>query len=432
MPDGLGRRGPARRTTDRFLEFMAPGVDWDDDQRNLIADGLIGNIAGTFVNPFMTPFALSFGASKLHISVLNALPGLFGNLMQVPASYLVERTGRRKSLIVSSGVLTRVAWALVILLPLFTKRIAGVYVLIGLMVLLAVAGSVVTPAWTSLVSDVVPRQVRGRFFSARNVLMSVGALLTVNLAGQIVARGGFPNGYVTSMTVFWILSWISWYFFNRVRDVPFSPSRSEQRQRRLTIDTEALRAPQFSAWIKVTAFFNLFVGLVGSLFGAYLIQDLHGTPVHLAYMSFAGTLTGIFGQRFWGPVSDRRGPKFAVVTSAYLCAAVPLLWYIARDPWAAILAETFSGIAWSGWGLCSFNLILDITPEAKRPSYVATGNLIGGLAGFIAPLIGGYFAVKYSLRPMMLISACGRLVTGLLMQRYIADSHGGTRAQAEA
>jgi len=387
-------------------------------------EGLISNVGGTFVNPFMTPFALSFGASKFHISILNAFPGLFGNLMQVPASYLVERTGRRKSLMVLSGVATRVLWGLVILLPFAVRGIAGVYALIGLMILISVFGSVVTPAWTSLASDLVPRQVRGRFFSARNILMSIGALLTVNLAGQMVTRWGFPTGYVTSMTVFWVLAWVSLYFLNKVRDVPFSPSRSE-RQGRMRIDTEALRDPQFSRWIAITAFFNLFVGLAGSLFGAYLIQDLHGTPAHLAYMSFCGSITGIIGQRFWGPVSDRRGPKFAVVASTCLSAGVPILWFLATNPWGGVLAETFSGAAWSGWTLCSFNMILDITPEAKRPSYVATSNLIGGLTAFVAPLIGGYFAMKYNLRPVMLVSAAGRFATGFLLQRYMADAQDG-------
>jgi Na+/melibiose symporter-like transporter len=294
------------------------------------------------------------------------------------------------------------------------------------MIVISAASAVVTPAWTSLVSDIIPRPVRGRFFSSRNILMSVGALLTVNLAGQIVTRGGFPNGYMASATVFWLLSWASLFFFTRVRDVPFSPTRT-QSPRRMSIDTEALHNPRFSTWIKITVFFNFFVGLCGSLFGAYLIQDLGGTPAHLASMSFLGGLTGILGQRFWGPVSDRRGPKFAVVTSAFLCAAVPVLWYAAKTPWGAILAETFSGAAWSGWGLCSFNLILDMTPEGRRPSYVATANLIGGIPAFVAPLIGGYFAMKYSLRPMMLVSAVGRFATGYLLLRYIPNAREADR-----
>ena len=63
-----------------------------------------------------------------------------------------------------------------------------------------------------------------------------------------------------------------------------------------------------------------------------------------------------------------------------------------------------------------------MTPEGKRPSYVATANLIGGITAFIAPLIGGYFAMKYSLRPMMLISAVGRFVTGYLLLRFIPNT----------
>lgn len=423
--DAAADRPP--NATNRVLEFMAPGVVWDDNQRNIMAEGLITNVASTFVNPFLTPFALSFGASKFHISVLNALPGLLGNLMQVPASYAVERTGKRKSLIILSGLLTRAAWALVILLPFVTRGALGVYALIGLMMLISVFGSVVTPAWTSLASDLIPRQVRGRFFAARNIVMSIGALLTVNLAGQIVTRGGFPWGYATSALVFWVLSWAALYFVNRLDDVPFSPSRAE-RPGRMRLDTEALRDPRFSRWIWVTAFFSFFVGLAGSLFGAYLIQDLHGTPAHLAYMSFFGSITSILGQRFWGPVSDRKGPKFAVVVSACLSAMVPVLWYLAKNPWGGVLAETFSGAAWSGWTLCSFNLVLDITPETKRPSYVATANVVGGVAGFISPLIGGYFAMRHNLRPMMLLSAAGRLATGFLLQKFIADTQATSQA----
>lgn len=410
----------------RFLDLLAPGLAWTTDERYLMLDGFIGNIAGTFVNPFMTPFALGFGATKFHISLLSAVPGLFGNLMQLPASHLVERTGRRKSLIISTGILARFGWMLVLVSPFVFKGIAGVYFIIAVLSTISVIGAVTTPAWTSLVSDIIPRDVRGRFFAARNIAMNIGALLTVNLAGQIVERGGFPFGYVSSMSIFLTLSWVSLWAFSKVSDVPFSPSRLPRSGggRRL-LDMEALRAPAFSAWVAISTFFNFAVGIVGSLFGAYLIQDLGGRPVHLAYMTFGGTLMSIVGQRFWGPVSDRRGHKFAVYVSAFLTALVPLLWFVARNPWQAVIAETFSGLAWSGWTLCTFNLVLDITPADKRPSYVATANFIGGLTAFVAPLVGGYLAQFYTLRPLMLVSAAGRFATGVLIRVFVRDSMEG-------
>lgn len=412
-----------RRSIYRFLDLLAPGLAWTHDERYLMLDGFIGNIAGTFVNPFMTAFALGFGATKFHISLLAAVPGLFGNLMQLPASHLVERTGRRKSLIIFTGVLTRLGWMLVLISPFIFQGIAGVYFIIAVLSAVSIVGAVTTPAWTSLVSDLIPRDVRGRFFASRNIVMSIGALLTVNLAGQIVERGGFPFGYVASMSIFLILSWISLWAFSKVSDVPFSPFRpSHPGQRGRWLDMEALRSPVFFAWVAISTFFNFAVGIVGALFGAYLIQDLGGSPVHLAYMTFGGTLTGIIGQRFWGPVSDRRGPKFAVYVSAFLTAFVPLLWFVARTPWQAVIAETYSGLAWSGWTLCTFNLMLEITPGDRRPSYVATANFIGGLTAFVAPLVGGYLAQFYTLRPLMLVSAAGRFATGVLVWVFVRDS----------
>ncbi|MBE3519106.1 MAG: MFS transporter [Firmicutes bacterium] len=424
MADRLGNcRELLRRLIHRFLDLLAPGLAWTHDERYLMLDGLIGNIAGTFVNPFMTAFALGFGATKFHISLLSAVPGLFGNLMQLPASHLVERTGRRKSLIISTGVLTRLGWMLVLASPFIFRGIAGVYFIIAVLSAVSIVGAVTTPAWTSLVSDLIPRDVRGRFFASRNIVMSIGALLTVNLAGQIVERGGFPLGYVASMSIFLVLSWISLWVFSKVSDVPFSPSRpSYPGQRGRWLDMEALRSPVFLAWVTISTFFNFAVGIVGALFGAYLLQDLGGSPVHLAYMTFGSTLMAIIGQRFWGPVSDRRGPKFAVYISAFLTSFVPLFWFFARTPWQAVMAETYSGLAWSGWTLCTFNLMLEITPADRRPSYVATANFIGGITAFVAPLVGGYLAQFYTLRPLMLVSAAGRFTTGVLIWAFVRDS----------
>ena len=411
-----------RGTVYRFFDLLAPGLAWTADERYLMLDGFVENVAATFVNPFMTAFALGFGATKFHISLLSAVPGLFGNLMQLPASLLVEKTGRRKSLIISTGIIARIGWMLVLLSPFIFKDVTGVYFIIAVLSGISLVSAVTTPAWTSLVSDIIPREVRGRFFAARNIVMNVGALLTVNLAGQIVERGGFPLGYVASISVFLVLSWVSLLVFSKVSDVPFLSSRRwDCGEERRWLDMEVLRAPVFSAWVAISTFFNFAVGIVGSLFGAYLIQDLGGRPVHLAYMTFGGTLMSIIGQRFWGPVSDRKGHKFAVYVSAFLTAFVPLLWFFARNPWQAVIAETFSGLAWSGWTLCTFNLVLDITPAGKRPSYVATANFIGGLTAFVAPLIGGYLSQFYTLRPLMLISAAGRFATGVLVLLFIRD-----------
>src|SRR5690349_7229681 len=66
----------------------------------------------------LTLFAQGLGASKFQFGLLAALP-FIASLLSVPASLLIERTGRRKSVFLHGLYLQRALWFLIALAPLW-------------------------------------------------------------------------------------------------------------------------------------------------------------------------------------------------------------------------------------------------------------------------------------------------------------------------
>jgi MFS family permease len=87
-----------------------------------------------------------------------------------------------------------------------------------------------------------------------------------------------------------------------------------------------------------------------------------------------------------------------------------------------------NGIAWGGYNLASFNLILEITPDDNRSLYVAVYNTLMGVATSLGPLVGGFAAEIIGLRPIFLISS---VLRGLGLAIFIATVGGGQKMQLQ-
>ncbi len=94
--------------------------------------------------------------------------------------------------------------------------------------------------------------------------------------------------------------------------------------------------------------------------------------------------------------------------------AVPLLWSLAANPWHLLGVEALSGFLWSGYGLASFNLLLNLAPEAQRSRFVALYQSVVFAAAFVGPFLGTAMVEATGIRPVFWVSGAGRLVAALL------------------
>ncbi len=395
-----------------------------------IADGLFATISNNFVG-FMTPFLLGFGATNTHISAMASLQSLAGNVLQIPFAHLTERLGRRKFLCIVAGLLSRLLWALLFFVPVLWHGQAAIYAFIAIMVGQSACTALNAPAWTSFMGDIVAKDIRGRFFATRNVVMNIGSLFAIAIAGRMIEAGGFPNGYRNGILISLLFGLISFAFFLMIPEPAFQPVQQGARADRWT--NRARRTPlrrqlqtlsnsQFGRFVLLTALMSLGAGMSGPFFSVYAMQTLGATTKHLGYYAAGATACVIMSQGIWGQLNDRKGAQLVMQLSAFGVMLSPLVWIFSTSPWHPIIGEGVGGLAWSGWGLASFNLLLELTPEDRRPSYVAAHSFVNGLAAFVAPLIGGVIAEQLGIRALFMITIGFRLAVGIGFRQMRAAS----------
>ena len=177
---------------------------------------VVGNPIGS---PIFTGFMRMLGAGELVYSIVLALPVL-GAVTQVFGAYLLETTGKRKFIILSSGLINRVLWIPVALIPLLLRSSPKEVVIWSLTILItasSVSVSFLNVAFVTWMGDLVPSEIQGRYFGLRSLASSAVGAVSAILIGAFIDA---VNNMIGFAIVFLIgavfgIAEIACYFFVR-------------------------------------------------------------------------------------------------------------------------------------------------------------------------------------------------------------------------
>jgi hypothetical protein len=165
----------------------------ESDVRNglqaLLYDGVCSQIMRAFTGgAFLVAFALLLGASNVVIGLLAAI-GPLSQVLQIPAIFLVDRTGLRKALVVLNSLLSRLFWLVVAVLPWVVPTEQRIPVLLICLFLYFGLGTISGCAFNSWMRDFIPQDIMGSYFGKRMAIATTaGAVLTL-LAGFGIELG---------------------------------------------------------------------------------------------------------------------------------------------------------------------------------------------------------------------------------------------------
>jgi MFS family permease len=97
------------------------------------------------------------------------------------------------------------------------------------------------------------------------------------------------------------------------------------------------------------------------------------------------------------------------------------MWLLATGPWGILPVRIGTGFLYAGYNLANFNMLLLATPRAQRTRYIALYRTITQSAAAVAPLLGGLIVDRLGFAPVFVISGIGRLLSGLLLQRFVRE-----------
>lgn len=178
----------------------------------------------------------------------------------------------------------------------------------------------------------------------------------------------------------------------------------------------------FRSYVVSSLIWSFGVNLASSFFVVYYVGDLGGPQSYWAVISGVNLATQVLVQRYWGRLADRFGQRNVMLASGALAAVLPLLWALTRNSWFPFVIYALNGVAWGGYNLAAFNLILEITPDHNRTVYVAGYNTLMGIATAIGPLVGGFAAEAFGLRPVFLSSTLFRALGLYVFYRSVQDT----------
>ena len=387
-------------------------------------DGLFAAISENFYLGFVTLFALAYGATNGQVGTITAVANLMGAAALFPGARLIEWVGQRKSVVVwSGGGVARLMLLLLAVLPFVILQpawaIATIIILNGLR---AFMGNLANPGWTSLVADLVPNAMRGRYFGSRNMAMGVAALVVAPLAGRVISSGnGWLEldhfGYQLVFFLSFLFGMVSTFSFQHIEE-PAATTAQQAEHHRGDLRRAIRQTPGYVGLLVSAFVWNLALQVAAPFFNVYLVNEFASTATTIGLLASVSSLTALLGQRLFGRLMDARGAFWVQLVTGFLIPGLPLAWVFITADWQVGIINTFGGFLWAGYNLANFNLLLTLTPDEQRPRAVALYQTAVFSSAVIGPLLGGFLADNVSYQVVFGFSAVGRFLGMVLFTLF--------------
>ncbi|MCX7785095.1 MAG: MFS transporter [candidate division WOR-3 bacterium] len=359
-----------------------------------ILQGLFTNIHITLTGGmFLTGFALYLKASAFHIGLLAAIPALLTSFGFVSA-FLVNRLSRRKPLTVVTSGIGRALFFILAVLLLFnvTPRLSHLLVIIGVFnALLMIADN----AWLSWMSDLVPKEMRGRFFGIRNTAMGLIGMAVSFSGAKLLDYFKATNQHNFGFGIIFLIASLCALVGTILLSQQPEISMVRQPTNLRAIISAPFKDTNFRKFLRFVGFWYITSSIASPFYLVFMLQNLRMQYSTVAiYSIIAGIVTFIF-QPLWGKAIDRFQSKPILFINFFSIAFLPLLWIF---PTANFLLPVWidaflTGIFWSGVNLSVFNILFSLSDnEELKESYFAIFAAVTGISGFVSSLLGGYLA----------------------------------------
>ncbi len=381
-------------------------------------DGITASISGAFYADFLVIYMLALGASAASIGVRTSINSAAALAAPLLGAWLVERTGRRKRwVLLGGGGLARIMLLGMAAIPFLLSGNAAVATFVALAAIQAFANTVSMPAANSLLADVVPVAIRGRYLGAHMMALNLARMACVPVAGWLIKEVGGVPGYQVAWFVAALTGFVATGFYAAI------PEPESVEGRHASGATPAglaegwrlfLADRRFVLFCATNFFWNFGVQLAGPFFTVHMVSDLGFGVDTVAVLATVATAVNVVAYRTVGGLVDRKGPAIMTAISMFLVPLMPILWILARTPLHVALVQSYGNLAWAGFRVAATPLLLMLTPPEHRSRYVAIFNTINGLATVLGPLPASWIYAQWGFTAVAAASGVGRMLGGIL------------------
>ncbi|MBH0201839.1 MAG: MFS transporter [Nitrospira sp.] len=384
-----GQPAPSQSTEHTSAHNPLPIGPHESGRRFGIRDGLFQAVAQGGGEQYLSAFALLLHATPFQLSILSAIPQLLGTWAQFVSVKVTHWFPSLASQVFWGIIGQSLAWIPILALPLLWPD-QGPWLLIAAVAVYFTFAHFTSPAWNSLITDLLEPDERGTYFARRSRTIAMASFLALCLAGALLSFFEQQQLLWVGFAVMFLTAGLcrsaSALLLLKVRGLPSHEPNGNPTGFLVFLRTGM--SENFRHFLLFSGLMHSAVLVAGPFFVIYLLQDLH--LAHWQYGAWLGA--GIIGQFLtlpaWGQFGDRFGNKALLTFTGLLVAFLPML-YLFGTAWPFLVTVNFfGGVVWAGLGLGLNNYVFDAVQPADRGKAVAISSIVNGIGWAIGTVVG--------------------------------------------
>jgi MFS family permease len=404
-------------------------------RRNFLAfviDYVFFGIAISFVKPdsVLPAFVRQFTRSAPVIGLVSTVWNGCWLLPQVLSARWISDKPRKKPYLMA-GLSGRIAFwivGLALWLGLGQRASTMLILFFACLGLFALTDGLAGVAWFDMLARAIPVKRRGRLMGTAQIISGLAGLGVGLVISRILesTRFRFPNDYALIFTLAGVAFIPSTVAIIMLREIGIDVAEDARAGRRRNgWLTPLLHDPTFRQLMVCRVLVGM-VSLVTPFYVVHATDVLNLPEVVVGSFVAAQQVAGVASGALLGLVSDRWGPRYTIRIGSAISIIGPFFALVAHLADGSLLVRAYPlvyvalGVYQSSTMLGFYNYLLEMAPDAVRPSYIGLGNTIMGVLT-LAPTVGGWLLEATSYTTLFVLTA-GLASLGFLLALRLSSS----------
>ncbi|MGI5839631.1 MAG: MFS transporter [bacterium] len=368
-----------------------------------------------------TYFIYDLTASSQIVGLLGTLTHFFFMASQFYGITAIEHLPLKKGTILRYGLFFRLTWLAIGIIALVFPPAAVVAPIFLIYAVGQLLNGIYILGFFDLMSKVIPIEHRGRYFGLRNAVSLASQAGAGYIAGLLIANFSF-RGYAFCFLLAFAVHMIDLLLLARFKEEPAPRTGAKGNLwSKLASVPELLRDDANYRWFCLLRPAAQISTAVAPFFIVYAGQVLPGVEKMLGTFTAANLIAVGAGTYLGGRIADRIGFKKLLEISAVSIGLVFFAAFLARNYYTFLLFFLLYGLV-SGWQMLSLdNLNMEFGRPERRPTYIATTNVVSGIILSIAPAVAGYLADRIPFTTIFAATGCLMIAVALVIRRRVVD-----------
>ncbi len=291
---------------------------------------------------------------------------------------------------------------------------------------LAYGSGLIAVAWQSMITKIIPQDIRGRFLGLTSAVGMAGGTLAAGAVTYILNAYPFPKNFAITFSLGAFFSLLSWSFLALTREPADPPVPDGEENKPFWRHVpRILREDRNFLYFLVARILGGLAAMGNGFLAVYAIQHWNLPDGKAGVFNGVYTAAQLGAYVFFGVLADRRGHKQVLEwgmiagTGAFLSAA------LAPSPTWIYLSFAGLGLVQAAYVVSGMMIVPEFAPPEYLSLYFGLSSTLPGLVSVVSPMLGATIANVAGYPTLFLVSAAASAGAWLVYAWRVQDPRKG-------